>query len=252
MENNVTQRLNARKLLTDKATGQTVLFDESGYNRAIQKFNRANEILAEISIDLLESGYEPTEEILRAIISRSNAKILVEKAVETFRLWADQNGYPSYLRKDAEKKAELSVSDSLVQSVDEKVESFYYELKAGGIAVAFKPEELVYSEKAKNIQLKYGFIDRLKPRFESKVSEAELQIGEKLCQLIAELREIDAKGFVVKRIVETFIGNRYAPEKMPELTAEVVLDTCRQLTFREISYEDAIKRPDFANLKNLR
>lgn len=225
------------EVISDKKTGGVQLFNRGRYEDALRSIESTNELLRELSALVAKYGYKVDEDLLRRVL-RLGAGVFHAIAEENFDVWAASHEYPAFLIAPGKRAAVEAVPGELVAAADDLLVQIREAIKRAPIQV--EDADIVFDLDRGALQIGGGFASRLRASCSDKVGADVVEDGKKLCEVLAELRAIDAKGYSVALLVQSLIGNRYAdPDELPVLDLATVLPMMQKYPFRVLSPDAA-------------
>ena len=238
-------------LIQDEKAGGVALFDKRRYDATLLVVEKINGLFCDLSGLLARYGYKVDEDLLRRTY-RLGAKVFSAIVEEKFDQWAKASDYPAFLVANGKREALASVPEDLKDDARDLLDQIREEARA--MPQTFTDADLVFDRDRGALQLGKPFAEKLRVACTEESSAEEVADAKRLCELLAELREIDAKGYTVYLLVQMFIGNRYGdPADLPLLDLDSVLPALRRYPIRVLSKAEAEARGvgHLALLKNL-
>lgn len=224
-------------LIQDEKTGGVALFDKRQYDAALLVVEKINGLFCDLSGLLARYGYKVDEDLLRRTY-RLGAAVFAAIVEEKFDQWAKAIDYPAFLVAKGKREALASVPDDLIDSTRDMLDKIREE--AQRMPQRFIDADLVFDQDRGALQLGKSFAKKLRAVCTEESSAEEVAEAKRVCELLAELREIDAKGYSVSPLVQMFIGNRYGdPADLPLLVIETVLPAMRRPPVRALTRAEA-------------
>lgn len=225
-----------RALIPDHDGGVTI-FDEARYEAARPTVETANGLLCDLSALIAKYGYKVDEDLLRRVL-RLGAGVFHAIAEENFDAWAASHEYPAFLIAPGKRAAVEAVPGELVAAAGDLHAKIREALKR--VPIPVEDADLVFVPDRGALQLGEGFVSRLRASCSDKVGADAVADAKKLCEVLADLRAIDAKGYSAVMLVQRFVGNRYAdPADLPALDLSAILPAMRRYPFRVLSPDEA-------------
>jgi len=204
--------------------GKRFLFDAQEYGTLSAGVDRYAEKLKEARAILKKYDYPDTQEWQTAIIE-SGKEGLERVILEENDRQAARLKIPRYVAVQWRKQA---VSDA-PREMWEEVGNYFQGLYSERARLPIQEGDITFNKAGTPEMNTEAIKERLKIAFSMEITPQMQEEADKVRELIARLRELDATGVNVKVLVTEYLGNRYAPSKYPPLDNDLkLLERIRQ------------------------